>query len=434
MAKSRARARGSRPAEDNVDIINGILAPIGAVTGAIGGTYTVANILIEQLGKRWRNKRASEVAAFLKELGLQTDKDVRLAVETWPAPKGFTREDKEELITLLTNLVRSARFHSTNGTPLGGVLRSAQLIEQLLLNIQPKRKAGDKIADWELKSFLGMGSFGEVWKAVNPLYPKPHVYKFFTLDGARDWLTREASALMAVTRHLKDSPNVIDYLNVSVDAQPYPYIVLEYAGGGSLEDWILNRPDERVKVHPFELMRGIVRGMAAAHAHDVHHRDLKPANILLTADREPIPKVADFGLSTVDNRTEPQSSSARSETVLVGTRMYHPPEASDPFRKRDPAQDDVFALGVIWYQVLTGELARPPYDFVERLTSAGVESRTVRMVSRCLAHPDRRYPSARELYDDLDVEKPPGPGEWAVPSGCVDVAGVAREYLEQRMR
>jgi serine/threonine protein kinase len=183
-------------------------------------------------------------------------------------------------------------------------------------------------------------------------------------------------------------------------------------------------------------MRGIVRGMAEAHQHGIHHRDLKPANILLMGGSDPVPKVADFGLSTVDSKSESPSSlqsSLRSEMVLVGTRMYHPPEASDPFRRRDPAQDDVFALGVIWYQVLTSELVRPPYDFVERLTVGGVDSRTIKIVSRCLAHPDRRYPSACELYNELDVETPPGHGEWAVPRGCFDVAGIAREYIERRM-
>ncbi|HEY2783963.1 MAG TPA: serine/threonine-protein kinase, partial [Fimbriiglobus sp.] len=319
--------------------------------------------------------------AFLRELGLKTDRDVRQAVENWSAPPGFTKQHKEELVTLLANLVRSARFHSTNGTPASSVLRSAHLIEQLLQNVQPKRKSGEKIADWRLTSFLGMGSFGEVWKAANPLHPTPRVYKFFTMDAAREWLQREASALMAVTQHLANCPNVIDYLDVEAHATPYPFLVLEYAAGGSLEDWILNRADERVTLDTFELMHGIVRGMAAAHEHDIHHRDLKPANILLTADREPVPKVADFGLSTVERQNESQSSSVWSEIMHVGTHMYHPPEVSDPFRKRSGAQDDVFALGVIWYQVLTGELVRPPYDFVDRLTSAGVESRTVRMVS-----------------------------------------------------
>ncbi|MDB5306094.1 MAG: serine/threonine protein kinase [Gemmataceae bacterium] len=417
--------------------IPGLLGVISAGAGALTGTYSVANILLTHLRNYGKNRKAKDVMGFLNNLGLKTEADVRQAVENWTPPKGFTAEHKNELIALLTNLVRSARFHSTNGTPVGSVLRSAQLIEQLLQNVQPKRKAKEKVGDWELKSFLGMGSFGEVWKAENPLYPYPHVYKFFTMEGARDWLGREAAALMAVTQHLRDCPNVVEYLNVAIDAKPFPYIVLEYAAGGSLEDWILCHPADRVPLNPFELMRGIVRGMAEAHQHDIHHRDLKPANILLTDGSDPVPKVADFGLSTVDGKSESLSSlqsSMRSEMVLVGTRMYHPPEASDPFRKRDPAQDDVFAIGVIWYQALTSELVRPPYDFVERLTAAGVDSRTVKMVSRCLAHPDRRYPSACELYNELDVESPPGPGEWIVPKGCFDVGGMAREYIERRMR
>ncbi|MGL6097739.1 MAG: serine/threonine-protein kinase [Fimbriiglobus sp.] len=417
-----------------MDVITSIIGPIGTVASAIGGTYSVAAILIDLIGKRWRQQKASDVMAFLKNLGLKSEQDVRQAVEQWSAPPGFTAENKEELISLLANLVRSARFHSTNGSPASTVLRSAQLINQLLQNVQPKRKAGDKIGDWQLKTFLGMGSFGEVWMAKNPLHPTPHVYKFFTLDGAREWLRREASALTAVTEHLADSPNVIEYLNVSIDAEPYPYIVLEYAAGGSLEEWVLNRPDERVKLDPLDVMRGIVRGMAAAHKHGIHHRDLKPANILLTAGKDPIPKVADFGLSTVDSQPESQASSQRSEAVLVGTRMYHPPEASDPFRPRHPAQDDVFALGVIWYQLLRSELVRPPYDFADQLAAAGVDGRTIRMVSRCLAHPDRRYPSACALYEELDADVPPGPGGWEVPDKCFDVAGVARAYLEHRVR
>jgi len=416
-----------------VDIITSIIEPIGTVAGAISGSYTVATILIEQLRKRGRNKKTTEVLEFLEQLGLQTEADVRQAVSNWTPPEGFTDEHKKELITLLINLTRGARFHSAHGTAISSYLRCERLIEDLLRGIQPKRKSGDKIANWELQSFLGMGSFGEVWRAENPLHPDSHVFKFFTMEGARDWLKGEAVALRAVRKHLQDCANVIGYLDVAIDAEPYPYIVLEYAEGGSLEDWILRQPDDRRKLNPFELMQGIARGMAEAHRHDIHHRDLKPANILLTGDGEPVPKVADFGLSTVDSRSESQSS-GRSEMILVGTRMYHPPEASDPFKKRHPAQDDVFALGVIWYQVLTGELVRPPYDFVERLAGAGVDSRTIKLVSRCLAHPDRRYSSACELYNDLDVDAPPGPGEWAVPQGCFDVAGMAREYIEQRMR
>src|SRR5262249_16714445 len=165
-----------------MDIITSIIAPIGTVATAIGGTYTVANIVLAHLRDYAKNRNATQVMEFLKNLGLKTDADVRQAVENWTPPKGFTEENKNELIALLTNLVRSARFHSTNGTPISSVLRSAQLIDQLLQNAQPRRKAKDKIGDWELGSFLGMGSFGEVWKAINPLHPHPRVFKFFTLD------------------------------------------------------------------------------------------------------------------------------------------------------------------------------------------------------------------------------------------------------------
>lgn len=416
-----------------MDVLTNILAPIGTVASAIYGSYNVANLLVTHLRSWAREHKTAEVLAFMHQLGLKTEADVRTAVEGWAPPRGFTAENRRELVALLTNLVRGARLHSAQGTPLSSYLRCERMIEDLLQGIRPKHQTGDRVQSWALASFLGMGSFGEVWRAENPLYPDPHVFKFFTLDGARDWLRREAGALTAVRRHLRDCPNVVEYLDVAIDAAPYPYLVLEYAGRGSLEDWILTRPDDRFALPPLELMRGVVRGMAAAHRHDIHHRDLKPANVLLTGRGEPIPKVADFGLSTVDGPAETQSS-ARSDMVLVGTRMYHPPEASDPFRPRDPAQDDVFALGVIWYQVLTGELVRPPYDFADRLGAAGADSRAVKMISRCLAHPDRRYPSACELYADLDADAPPGPGEWAVPAGCYDVAGVGREYLEQRMR
>ncbi len=415
-----------------MDVIANILGPIGTVAQAIGGTYTVASLLTSYLRDWARTQKTVRVLAFMEQLGLVSETEVREAVKNWNAPKIFTPAQKEELTDLLINLVRGARFHSTNGTPLSSYLRCAHLIEQLLQNIQPKRRAGEKIQNWELKSFLGMGAFGEVWRAENLLYPTPHVFKFFTLEGSRDWLRREAMALMKVRQKLRECPYVIGYLDVAVDAEPHPYLVLEYADAGSLEDWILRRSDDRQPLNALDVMRDVARGTAEAHRYEIFHRDLKPANILLSGDRDPIPKVADFGLSRIDSRHETQSS-MRSEPILVGTRMYHPPEASDPFRARHPAQDDVFALGVIWYQLLTGELVRPAYDFAEQLSAAGADSRTIKLISRCLAHPSRRFANAGELWTELDVETPPGPGEWTVPAGCFDVAGVAREYLEQRM-
>lgn len=414
-----------------MDILFNFLHQFGAATGAVAGGVSCASLLIKYLRDRARTQKTSQVLAFVKQLGLTTEADVKAAVESWAMPKGFTEENRNEMIGLFGNLVRGARFHSTQGTPLSSYLKCERLIEQLLQNIQPKHRSGKKINDWELKRFLGMGSFGEVWMAANPHYPERRAFKFFTKPDAPEWLEREGDALFAVQKKMQLCPNIIRYLDFYGSAKPYPYLVVEYIGGGSLEDWILQNTDERVPLDLAEVVHGLARGVADAHRHHIYHRDLKPANVLLTDDTDPIAKIADFGLSRVEERTEAQSSIA-SQAVLVGTRMYHPPEASDPLEKRDPAQDDVFALGVIWYQVLTGKLERPPYDFVERLTNAGIDSRTVRMVSRCLAHPTRRYPTACELLDDLVVETPSE--IWKVPDECFDVGPIAREYLERAMR
>jgi serine/threonine protein kinase len=365
-----------------------------------------------------------------------TDAAVEDLVRNWKPPAPVPAGVRAELTLLLTNLVRGARFHTTHGTPLSSYVRCERLIEQLLANLVPKRRAGDALCvgheDWRLERFLGMGAFGEVWVGRNRHYPVPHAFKFFTTEGCKDWLVREADALYHVKKKLDDHPNVIEYHDIALDARPYPYLALDYVAGGSLEDWVLAPADDRKALDVSELMAGVARGLAEAHRHKIYHRDLKPANILLTDEADPVPKVADFGLSRVEAEKGAGSSSAASQAAVVGTRMYLPPEAADPYEPRSPAQDDVFAFGVVWYQALTSKVERPPYDFAHRLHAADADSRTMRLVSRCLAHPSRRFRDAADLLAALETDAPP-PG-WRVPDGCVDVGPLAREYLESLAR
>ncbi len=105
--------------------------------------------------------------------------------------------------------------------------------------------------------------------------------------------------------------------------------------------------------------------------------------------------------------------------------LYRPTEASNS--RPDPAQADVFALGVIWYQLLVDRIDRPPYDFADVLRAAGEDSHTIAMISRCLASPDRRFADAVELEREFTGASPP---RWPpVPKGCVDVSQIVREYL-----
>jgi cytochrome c oxidase subunit 1 len=92
-----------------------------------------------------------------------------------------------------------------------------------------------------------------------------------------------------------------------------------------------------------------------------------------------------------------------------------------------PDENDIFAVGVVWYQVLVGRLERPPYDFANHLRDHLVDSQTIRVIERCLAQPDRRFKDASELEQALDSL--PQVPDWTPPPNCFDVQHLAREYL-----
>ena len=71
------------------------------------------------------------------------------------------------------------------------------------------------------------------------MYPHPRAFKFFTSKESREWLHNGGPTLFEVKARLGEHPNIIDFVDAIVAKQPYPFLVLEYAGGGSLEDWIL---------------------------------------------------------------------------------------------------------------------------------------------------------------------------------------------------
>src|SRR5208283_1559255 len=98
-----------------------------------------------------------------------------------------------------------------------------------------------------------------------------------------------------------------------------------------------------------------------------------------------LPKITDFGLGHVVNPINATASLQFSQLTFVGTSMYLPPEAQDPGGAHDHAQQDIFALGVIWYQLLVNRIERPPYDFAEELRLAAADSHTIKLIERCLA-------------------------------------------------
>jgi len=400
------------------------------------GMMQAGQAMVACLRKWGMKQKASTIRQLLQELGCSSKEHIREHVERWLQKHPEVTIDeaqRENLIALLINLADGARLHTTHGHLRSSFVRSERLLEQLLNAPQPMRKAGERVtenSDWTLRRYLGRGSFGEVWMAANPLVPERRAYKFFTPDESLQRIRAEAETLFHISRYLSAHPNIVKYIDVTLNDPEYPHIALEYVGGGSLEDWIYEDHDDRPQLDVNDVIQAIVSGLSKAHEQGIAHRDLKPANIVLTEGPRPVPKITDFGLGRVAVQTAVRSSAQVSRAALVGTPMYLPPEAQGYEQPDDPERDDIFALGVIWYQLLMNRVERPPYDFAEELRQEGVDSHTIRLISRCLARRDHRLPNAMELAEEMEV-LPPTP--WSAPEGCFDVSLIFREYHAQRV-
>jgi serine/threonine protein kinase len=418
-----------------MEILLNIVA--GFVADAVRGNIVSAlDWVAARLHRLWREQRDETVQALLENVGCASDEDIRSLVHKQARHPQISAQQREDLVNLLINLAHSARFLTTQALGRSSsAIRTVNMLKQILEGLQTRRKSGERVhpaSDWVLDKFLGKGAFGEVWLGYNPHYPEQRAYKFFTNEGALEWIRKEQQTLYHVKQRLGNHANIIEFVDVALGAKPWPYLELEYAPGGNLENWIVSHPDDRLPLNTDRIILDIARGLAKAHGHQIYHRDLKPANILLTDDPLDVQaKVADFGLGRVDSRASGSGSfSLYLSQTLVGTPLYLPPEASWPFHERLPAQDDVFALGVIWYQLLVKHLERPPYDFADRLRQQGVGSETIRLITRCLAQPDSRFKDADELYQAMEGHLI---DTWPVPPDCFDVQYLVREYLASQI-
>ena len=156
---------------------------------------------------------------------------------------------------------------------------------------------------------------------------------------------RTEAEAVAGLRH----PNIVQIFDVG-EHDGMPYFSLEFVEGGSLE----TRLDGTPWLGPpaAQLMEPVARAMYVAHQNGVIHRDLKPANILLT--KEGLPKITDFGLA---KRLDSDSNQTRTGTIM-GTPSYMSPEQASGAKAEVGPLADVYALGAILYELLTG---RPPF-------------------------------------------------------------------------
>jgi formylglycine-generating enzyme required for sulfatase activity len=319
----------------------------------------------------------------------------------------------------------------------------------------PRFKPGDRppgVGDWVLEELLGMGGFGEVWKAKNPYLPEPVALKFCLDPSAAQWLRHEAELLGRVIRDGRH-PGIVALLDTYLATDP-PCLKYEYVRGGDLggliAQWQHNPPEQRL-ADSLRLMYQLAEIVAFAHSRvpPIVHRDLKPANILLqpAADGTFAPRVADFGIGGVAARQANERTRSGGTTqgyvLATGLRGSCTPLYASPqqMRGEDPdPRDDVHALGVIWFQMLTGDMsAGASADWREEVEGLGASDAVQRLLGACLsAKVDRRPAHAGVLAEELGRLMPEGqlpiPGQTVVglPAPATQVATPAPPVTPRR--
>jgi serine/threonine protein kinase len=276
---------------------------------------------------------------------------------------------------------------------------------------------GETIADvYAIERRLGFGGMGVVYLARHVRLGHHVALKCIHPGVAPDALAtrrflQEARAAGQI-RH----DNVVQVLDGGQLEDGFPYIVMEYLEGESLSA-LVEREGPLVWRRVAHVMAQISGALAAAHRVGIVHRDIKPANcfrVQRTDDPDCI-KVLDFGLAKLAPELREHSESFTSTGVIMGTPGYIAPEVYRGFRA--DARSDIYALGVLTYRLLEGEL--PPFRIPDTaLSRAPASLRAV--ILRCLSHdPEDRYPNAELIHTAiLGLLNVPTDG----PTGLIDSA------------
>ena len=261
-------------------------------------------------------------------------------------------------------------------------------------------------ADYELLGELGRGGMGVVYKARHRRLNRLVAFKMIRgayvdeVQLARFKIEAEA---VATLRH----PNILLIYDIG-EFSGSPYVALELLEGGSLFEKL--RASLLPPRQAAQWMVPLVLAMDAAHKAGIVHRDLKPANILFSSDG--VPKITDFGLAKRLEEDEGQTHTGQ----VMGTPSYMAPEQARGDTKSAGPAADIYSLGAILYEMLTG---RPPFKGisamdtvkqvieVEPVSPSRIQYRVPRDLEticlKCLQkEPRKRYAAAKDMADDLN--------------------------------
>jgi len=307
--------------------------------------------------------------------------------------------------------------------PLNFNIATAEDVVKLLPPRSPRFRAGQELPHrkgWQLEKLLGIGGFGEVWLARN----KTVVRKVGAVKFAFDSLARDLiheSALITRLTNAAPHENIVNLEDACVEAGvDCPWLMFEYVAGGTMTDWIHKLQalpaSERLN-QVYSGLKQIGAGLAYCHEQSppIVHRDLKPSNVLLDSQSKLL-RITDFGIGGIASKEaikqEQQGTMTRGGRLLTHLRGSYTGDFASPQQKRgeDPdPRDDVHALGVIGYQMMTGHLQQGAgTDFDEDLREAGANEELIGLLKDCLASKvERRIASGTVFVSRLAGSRSP---------------------------
>jgi eukaryotic-like serine/threonine-protein kinase len=241
------------------------------------------------------------------------------------------------------------------------------------------------IGPYRLIRKLGEGGMGQVWLAEQSAPVKREVALKIIKAGRYDDSALRRFNVERQTLAIMDHPAIAKVFDAGSTSEGQPYFVMEYVAGFPITNYC---DSKRLPVQErLALFIKVCEGVQHAHQKAIMHRDLKPTNILVVeVDGKPMPRIIDFGIAKAISQSEDETLVTRVGG-MVGTPGYMSPEQADPTVLDVDTRTDVYSLGVVLYELLTGMLpfdekqwkTKPMYEVVRQLNEEDPPSPSTRI-------------------------------------------------------
>lgn len=341
------------------------------------------------------------------------------------------------------DLLRELATEPDRSSPVSETLRDTEIMSQPTPPSSYDLTGANVASRYKVVARLGGGGFGDVYKALDEkIMSRPVVIKVLKPDvlnregATREWLLTKFRQEIEALSRIRDA-GVVGVFDADALPDGRPYLVMEFVEGSDLRHFIRAVREEQGAEQGLgledvaEIVKQVGRTLTAAHDENIIHRDLKPENIMLrrSASGDLHVKVIDFGIAKVRNSLiAPSTTTGR---FMPGTWLYMAPEQLRGMKVS--AASDVYALGVVAYELVTGRhpfAARDPAH-IKEMQEAGVKvnpcdlnpelpcAAQTTILKALSYYPHERYRRARDFGDELargltvvQELRPPHPPHW----------------------